>query len=140
MTDGAEVRLVVAGAVMRSGRLLLARRTYPPEVAGRWELPGGKAEPGEHAAAALRRELAEELGVVVQPGSRLDAEVDLPGPMRLIALRATLVSGEPVAEEHSALRWVDAAELRQMAARDELVAADTVWVAQLCALLDSTRP
>lgn len=54
--------------------LLAARRTEPPRLAGGWELPGGKVEPGEEPIAALHRELAEELGVEVELGE------ELPGP------------------------------------------------------------
>ena len=58
--------------------LLAARRTEPPRLAGGWELPGGKVEPGEDPQAALHRELAEELGVRVQLG----AEITGPDPAR----------------------------------------------------------
>ncbi|MCL2732926.1 MAG: NUDIX domain-containing protein, partial [Actinomycetia bacterium] len=60
-------RVVVGGAVLDRGRLLAARRTAPPELAGQWELPGGKVEPGERDEDALVRELREELGVTVRP-------------------------------------------------------------------------
>src|SRR5690348_11698069 len=58
-----EVRYVVGGALVHRGRVLAARRNSPPEVAGYWEFPGGKAEPGETQEQALERELAEELGI-----------------------------------------------------------------------------
>ena len=58
-----ETRQVVVGAaIVRDGRVLACRRTAPLEVAGRWELPGGKVEPGEAPEAALVREVREELG------------------------------------------------------------------------------
>ena len=58
-----ETRQVVVGAaIVRDGRVLACRRTAPPEAAGRWELPGGKVEPGEAPEAALVREVREELG------------------------------------------------------------------------------
>ena len=59
------MQTVVGAAIIRDGRVLAARRTAPPEAAGRWELPGGKVEPGEHRDGALVREIREELGVTV---------------------------------------------------------------------------
>lgn len=108
--------LVVAVAVVddldRPRRLLAARRTRPPAVAGRWELPGGKVEPGEHPVAAVHREVREELGVTVELG------VEVPGPaaglwpiterhvMRVWAAR--LVEGDPEPlDGHDELRWLD---------------------------------
>ena len=55
--------VVVAAAIVRDGRVLAARRTQPANVAGRWELPGGKVDPGETPEQALVRELREELGI-----------------------------------------------------------------------------
>jgi 8-oxo-dGTP diphosphatase len=109
-------RPVVGAAVVRGSgsgvQLLAARRTEPPELAGGWELPGGKVEPGEAAADALRREILEELGVQV----RLVEEV--PGPddggwplgrdYRLRVWIARVEDGvEPRAlEQHDAIRWL----------------------------------
>lgn len=77
---GAPPVLVVAGAILDDlaspRRLLSARRAQPVSLAGRWEFPGGKVEPGEDPVVALHRELHEELGVVV----RLGAEVVAPSP------------------------------------------------------------
>lgn len=90
--------------------MLAARRTRPPEVAGRWEFPGGKVEPGEARDDAIVRELSEELGL------RAVVSRWLPGRVRItsrFALEVAVVAvvGEPVATEHSALRWVGADEL-----------------------------
>lgn len=129
------MREVVAGAVIVDGRLLLAQRSYPAEVAGLWELPGGKVEIGETRARALERELAEELGVDVIAGQQVGVAVPLRPDLVLVALSATLVRGEPRPTEHTAVRWVNDADLRQMATNGELVPADAVWLDDLAALL-----
>jgi len=67
---------VVAGVIRDArGRVLLARRTEGRDLAGLWEFPGGKREPGESAEAALARELHEELGIEVEVGEPL---IDVP--------------------------------------------------------------
>ena len=63
---------VVAGVIRDArGRVLLARRTEGRDLAGLWEFPGGKHEPGESAEAALARELHEELGIDADIGAAL---------------------------------------------------------------------
>jgi 8-oxo-dGTP diphosphatase len=104
-------RVVVGGAVLDDGRLLAARRTAPPALAGRWELPGGKVEPGETPQDALVRELREELGVGVAPLARVPGAWPLANGLTLHVWTARLLSGTPRAlQDHDALRWVDAAE------------------------------
>lgn len=79
-------RLVVAAAVVdrleRPTTLLCAARAYPAELAGRFELPGGKVEPGESPLQALTRELAEEIGLAVRIGAELEppAGLAIPAP------------------------------------------------------------
>jgi 8-oxo-dGTP diphosphatase len=103
------VRVVVAGAVIDgSGRLLAARRTSPPELAGGWELPGGKVERGESERDALRRELREELGIETDIGDRLTGEWPLSAGYVLRAYVVTVTSGDPrPLEEHDALCWLE---------------------------------
>lgn len=129
--SGTPTAVVVAAALTHDGRLLLAQRTRPPELAGLWELPGGKVEPGESEDAALVRELREELGVECSVGAALTGDVDLAGGLVLRAYRASLVSGMPAALEHSALRWVDAQTLPTM----DLVDADRLWLPELLEIL-----
>ena len=111
MLASRENQVVVAGAVIANGTVLAARRTFPPAAAGRWELPGGKVDPGETDQGALVRELAEELGVLVVVGDRIGGDVDLGENTVLRCYRAMLVSGEPRPIEHDQLRWIGATEL-----------------------------
>lgn len=107
--------LVVGGAVLREGRVLGARRSSPPELAGRWELPGGKVEPGEPPAAALERELAEELGVAVEVTGWLAGESPVrEGLVLRVATCRLLGEDEPDPEEHAELRWLAAEELAEV--------------------------
>ncbi|MGW0787020.1 (deoxy)nucleoside triphosphate pyrophosphohydrolase [Streptomyces sp. NPDC002911] len=99
--------VVVAGAVCDGGRLLAARRSAPPELAGRWELPGGKLEPGESGEQALVRELREELGVEAEPLERIPGEWPLKPGYVLRVWTVRLLAGEPSPlEAHDELRWL----------------------------------
>ncbi len=120
----------MAGALIADGALLVAQRSRPPELAGLWELPGGKVASGESEPEALARELHEELGVQVQVGGRIGGDVPS-GPVILRAYLVTLTGGELHPHDHTALRWVRCVDL------DDLpwVPADRAWLADLRALL-----
>ncbi|MEE4298136.1 MAG: (deoxy)nucleoside triphosphate pyrophosphohydrolase [Pseudomonadales bacterium] len=98
---------VVAGMVLRDGDVLLARRGPGMTLAGHWEFPGGKLEPGEGPAEALVRELDEELGIRVRPVAELAVSELAQGDrrIRLEGWLAELLAGEPEAREHDALLW-----------------------------------
>lgn len=99
--------LVVGAAIIRQNTLLAARRTTPPDVAGRWELPGGKVEPGETPDHALVREIAEELGCRVRVETWLDGEQPIGSTHVLRVARCTLLDGEPrPGDDHDELRWL----------------------------------
>ncbi len=124
--------VVVATALLRDGAVLTAQRTRPPELAGRWELPGGRVEPGESEPDAVVRELREELGADVRATGRLGTDLPLTGVL-LRVHTAGLAPGspEPRPLEHAALRWVVAAEVPAV----EWVDADRAVAADLVALL-----
>lgn len=103
--------LVVAVALIDScGRVLLQQRPPGREMAGLWEFPGGKIEPGEDPEQALVREIEEELGILISP-ERLEAacfaSASLGAKHLLLLLYLCRTwSGTPQALEASALQWV----------------------------------
>lgn len=106
--------VVVAGALVCAGRLLAARRSAPPDLAGRWELPGGKVEPGETPEHALVRELREELGIDTRALERVPGEWPLKPGYVLVVWAARLLPGSPDPEplqDHDELRWLGSEEI-----------------------------
>ena len=126
-------QIVVAGAVISDSLLLVAQRARPPELAGLWELPGGKVAAGETDEAALTRELNEELGVEVTVGPRIGVDVALNETTTLRAYRVTQTGGALHPNDHRALRWIGADELDGLA----WVPADRAWVGELTIALQT---
>ncbi|MBA2738911.1 MAG: NUDIX domain-containing protein [Nocardioidaceae bacterium] len=116
-------RVVVAAVIVEHGRVLAARRRQPFCTAGGWELPGGKVDPGESPAEALRREVHEELGCAIEVGERFAGAQTLPSGLVLHAYECHLasapagdpVSSEPRPGEHDAIRWLAPEELDEVA-------------------------
>ena len=108
MTPPRPVEVVAAAITDARGRVLLARRTVGRDLAGLWEFPGGKIEPGETPEQALVRELREELGIQVQPGGHI-ITVPQAYPAKRLRLDVRHVSawkGVPKGREGQALAWV----------------------------------
>ena len=116
------MRVVLVAAVAlvdADGRVLLAQRPEGKSMAGMWEFPGGKVEPGETPEAALIRELHEELGIETWSSclapltfaSHSYPEFHLLMP--LFACRRW--QGTPSGREGQALRWVRPAAMRDLA-------------------------
>ena len=128
-SSSAEPLQVVAGLLLRDGRVLVARRGPGMALAGAWEFPGGKVEAGETSRAALERELREELAIETRTGDRL-AVSEFTGNGRPILLEgwcSQLVSGEPVAREHDALAWLRPGEVdRELLAPADLPLLDAL--------------
>jgi 8-oxo-dGTP diphosphatase len=108
--------IVVAAAIFDGARLLAARRLEPAALAGGWELPGGKVEPGEDDLAALVRECREELGIVITPGRRIGGNWPMSGDALLRVWIATVAEGTPRAlDDHSEVRWLAPDQLYDVA-------------------------
>jgi 8-oxo-dGTP diphosphatase len=106
------VQIIVGAAIVLAGKVLACERALPASLAGRWEFPGGKVEPGETDAHALVRECEEELGVTVEVGPRVGDDILLGhGGAVLRVYLATLLHGTPKPLEHASLRWLAADEL-----------------------------
>jgi 8-oxo-dGTP diphosphatase len=103
--------VVVAAATVRDGRVLAARRTSPEHAAGRWELPGGKVDPGESPEDAVVREVREELACTVRVTGRLSGAQPVGDGLELRVLLTALVDGAPVPLEHDAVRWLGPEQL-----------------------------
>ncbi len=100
--------LVAAGVLEREGSVLAARRKKGSHLEGHWEFPGGKIEAGESPEECLVRELAEEIGVVVEPRGILEVVFHRYPEKNVLLLfyRCDLLEGEPRALECDEIRWV----------------------------------
>ncbi|HUJ58408.1 MAG TPA: (deoxy)nucleoside triphosphate pyrophosphohydrolase [Kofleriaceae bacterium] len=105
---------MVAGLIVGADRrVLIAQRRADQALPLSWEFPGGKVEPGEAPAAALVRELREELGVTVRVGRIWDVLFHRYPAFDLVMLvyACAIVDGEPRAVEVADLAWAAPCEL-----------------------------
>ncbi len=112
MTQDSLIR-VTAAILVQDGRVLLAQRRATDRLAGKWEFPGGKIEPGETPEACLAREMREEFRVEIAVGplfgvSRWESGR---GQIELLAYRCNGQSGDFVPVVHAAFAWVPVSTL-----------------------------
>src|SRR3984885_10834266 len=122
-SSGPVIHVVAAAVVDTAGRVLIAQRPSGKHLAGGWEFPGGKLEPGEERLAGLARELHEELGISIIGTPRPLIRVRHAYPSREVLLDIWVVkrfSGEARGLDGQALRWCTQDELEAA----ELLPAD----------------
>jgi 8-oxo-dGTP diphosphatase len=109
--------LVAAAVLIENGRVLLSQRKAGGHLAGAWEFPGGKVQEGEDPRAAVRRELAEEVGIDATAGEILDVTFhrydDVGKTMLLLFFEVTRAAGspEPRAIDVAAVKWAGSGDL-----------------------------
>ena len=128
--------VVVAAVIERDGRYLLTLRPEGTHLADHWEFPGGKCQPHETHAEALRRELHEELDIVADVGERVFS-VTHAYPDRSVELHfyRCRYDGEPKPMLGQQMAWVTRSELKTLSFPD----ADRELIARLSAA-DIQRP
>ena len=122
---------VVCAVIEREGLVLVAQRPPHKLLPLKWEFPGGKVEPGEDPAAAIVREIREELGCAIHVTRALPPFIHdyKTVVIEMIPFVCALVPGtsEPHPHEHVVVAWVPPTELRGY----DLAAADWPVVAKL---------
>ncbi|MCB0365436.1 MAG: (deoxy)nucleoside triphosphate pyrophosphohydrolase [Bdellovibrionaceae bacterium] len=107
---------VVTGLIRKNGDLLVGLRPTGASMAGVWEFPGGKVEPGEDPIKALRRELSEELGIEADVGDLKFVSSHRYGETNILLMffEVCYWRGEPKPIHHQDLRWISLSELPKL--------------------------
>jgi 8-oxo-dGTP diphosphatase len=133
-----DILLVVAAALIRSdGRILVQQRPEGKPMAGLWEFPGGKVDRNEVPEKALARELAEELGIAVDPAALVPAAFASEGladrHLLLLLYITRTWSGDVHGRDGQAVRWLPVDELDTL----EMPPADLPLVKILSRLIET---
>jgi 8-oxo-dGTP diphosphatase len=104
---------VTASIISRDNRVLIAQRPANDRLAGKWEFPGGKIEPGETPEECLKREIREEFDVEIEVLEYFGQSIYTykNGKIKLMAYLCKWISGEFTLKVHSRIRWVGYDEL-----------------------------
>lgn len=110
---GQPLKVVVAGCLVDAQmRVLIAERPAGKSFAGLWEFPGGKLEAGETCEEALARELAEELGIGIDPKDLAPVSFSTVDELLMVLFACQIWTGEPSGAEGQSIRWVATSALR----------------------------
>lgn len=134
-----KIQLIVAAALIGpAGTVLVQRRPHGRQMAGLWEFPGGKVEPGETPEQALVRELNEELGIKVAPSSlsplTFATHVMADKVLTLLLFECRTWTGEPRPLDSDYLDWLEPRALHGL----PMPPADKPFIAVLESLLKTS--
>jgi 8-oxo-dGTP diphosphatase len=120
---------VTAAILERDGKIIIAQRKSSDHLSGKWEFPGGKIEAGETPEECLARELKEEFDIDVTVGEYLGSHVHHYDhiSIKLMAFRASWLSGAITMNDHKAYRWITIDELGKF----DFASADVPFVEML---------
>jgi 8-oxo-dGTP diphosphatase len=109
--------MVVAGILVHRGLVLIARRASGHSLAGMWEFPGGKVEPGETHEAALARELLEEFSLVATVGPYVTESLyeNAAGTILLVGYRVDVTDPKLRLTVHDMIEWMAPYQLTHFA-------------------------
>jgi len=104
---------VTAAIILKENKVLIAQRAPGENLAGKWEFPGGKLEPGETPKECLKREIREELDIEIEVLDFFDESIYAynSGTIKLMAFWCQWISGDFTLYVHSNLAWVNRDEL-----------------------------
>jgi len=105
---------VTAAVLKKEGKYLIAKRKKNDILGGLWEFPGGKIEEGETAEECLKREIKEELNIIVDVNELILSKIHKypRGYFELIAFKVKYISGKIILNEHDDYKWVTYKQLK----------------------------